>query len=414
MYQRNKIKGKHAGGCFYTSYRKNVKAMRLFSIIVRSLKEQWRSFWILLLTLSMGPFFMFVYYLIIESAKPHYDVAIINNDKGYVTDSGLVNLGEEYILFFTLSVKDSLNMPFSIKKSISRADGLAELKNKKSDAFIIIPEDFSKQLTEHLKADSRGSVEVQFFGDLTSVNYLLSALWANETLNSFIKKSTGSVDFIRIKETGIGSSSNVSDFDMIVPGILIVSVIMLMFTATIAFVSEVENKTILRLKLSRVTSFEFMAGITIVQLIIGIISILLTLVTASFLGFEFHGSVTVFILIAVLTSLSIIAFSLIIAAVTKTANEVLVVGNFPLFLFMFFTGAAFPFRSEGFLTLFDYPVSLQGFMSPTHAISALNKIMIMQMKMSDIIPEIIALIILTLIYFIIGMILFQRKHMRLK
>jgi ABC-2 type transport system permease protein len=388
--------------------------MKLLSIIVKSLKEQWRSFWILLLTLSMGPFFMFVYYLIIESSKPQYDVAIINNDKGYMTESEFVNKGEEYISFFTSSVKDSVNMPFSIRKSNSKPDAIEELKNKKTDAFVIIPEGFSKQLIKHQNADSTGSVEIQFYGDLTNVSYLLSALWVNETLDSYIKESTGSGDFIRISETGIGTSSNISDFDLIVPGILIIAVIMLMFTATIAFVSEVENKTILRLKLSRITSFEFIAGITVVQLIVGIISILLTLITAAILGFEFHGSAALFFLIAGLSSLSIIAFSLIIAALTKTANEVLVVGNFPLFLFMFFTGAAFPFRSEGLFTLFGYPVSLQGLMSPTHAISALNKIMIMQMKLSDIVPEIISLILLTLIYFFFGMILFQRKHMQLK
>jgi ABC-2 type transport system permease protein len=388
--------------------------MKLLSIIVKSLKEQWRSFWILLLTLSMGPFFMFVYYLIIESSKPHYDVAIINNDRGYIIESEPVNKGEEYILFFTGRVKDSVDMPFSIKKTYSKPDVLEALKNKKNDALVIIPEDFSKRIIEDRNADSTGSVEIQFYGDLTSVNYLLSALWANETLNSYIKKTTGSADLIRISETGIGTSSSISDFDMIVPGILIVSIIMLMFTATIAFVSEVENKTIIRLKLSPVTSFEFISGITVVQLIVGIISILLTLITAAMLGFEFRGSATVFILIASLTSLSIIAFSLIIAALTKTANEVLVVGNFPLFLFMFFTGAAFPFRSEGFFTLFGYPVSLQGLMSPTHAISALNKILIMQMKLRDIIPEIISLIILTIIYFLVGMILFRRNHMKLK
>src|SRR5450759_2782366 len=381
--------------------------MKLFSIIVRSLKEQWRSFWILLLTLSMGPFFISVYYLIIESSKSHYDVAILNYDKGYLSDSALVNKGEEFIIFFTSNVKDSVKTPFSIRKSNGKSEALAELKTKKSDAFIIIPADFSKQLIEHRNFDRTTPAEIQFYGDLTSTGYLISALWVNETLSSFIKKSTGYADLIKITETGIGTSSNILDFDLIVPGLLIVSIIMLMFTATITFVSEVENKTILRLKLSRITSFEFITGITVVQLIIGIISILLTLATASFLVFKFHGSAAVFIFIAILTSLSIIAFSLIIAALTKTANEVLVIGNFPLFLFMFFTGAAFPFRSEGIFTVFGYPVSLQGLMSPTHAISALNKIMIMQMKLIDIIPEIISLLILTIVYFFIGMILYQ-------
>ena len=103
----------------------------------------------------------------------------------------------------------------------------------------------------------------------------------------------------------------------------------------------------------------------------------------------------IMIVVAAITSLSIIAFSLIIAALTKSANEVLVVGNFPMFLFMFFTGAAFPLKSQPLFSIAGYPVSLQGFMSPSHAISALNKTLIMDMDISDIIPEITAILILT-------------------
>ena len=108
---------------------------------------------------------------------------------------------------------------------------------------------------------------------------------------------------------------------------------------------------------------------------------------------------SIMIFIASLTSLSIIAFSLIIAAITKSANEVLVVGNFPMFLFMFFTGAAFPLKSEALFSIAGYPINIQGLMTPTHAISALNKTLIMNMDLSSIIPEIISIIVLTLIYF---------------
>ena len=62
---------------------------------------------------------------------------------------------------------------------------------------------------------------------------------------------------------------------MIVPGILIVSLIMLMFTASIAFVSEVENKTIMRLKLSKLNVLEFLTGISFVQLLVGVVSVIL-------------------------------------------------------------------------------------------------------------------------------------------
>jgi len=139
----------------------------------------------------------------------------------------------------------------------------------------------------------------------------------------------------------------------------------------------------------------------------------LTLLTAILLGFKYDGSLMIMIVIASLTSLSIIAFSLIIAAITKTANEVLVVGNFPMFLFMFFTGAAFPLKSDALFTLAGYPINIQGLMTPTHAISALNKTLIMNMDISSIFPEIISILVLTMFYFLIGGVIFKLRHLKL-
>ena len=254
---------------------------------------------------------------------------------------------------------------------------------------------------------------IEFIGDLTNTNYLISAVWTNEIINEYALLATGKKRLIQVKETALGISASVSEFDMMVPGILIVSLIMLMFTASIAFVSEVENRTIMRLKLSKLTVFEFLSGISIVQLMVGIVSVFLTLLTAIILGFDYTGSLSVLIMIASLTSLSIIAFSLIIAAITRSANEVLVVGNFPMFLFMFFTGAAFPLKSDALFTIAGYPINIQGLMTPTHAISALNKTLIMDMHLSSIIPEIISIIVLTILYFIIGGILFKKRHLKL-
>ena len=178
--------------------------MKLISIIIKTLKEQWRSFWILLLTLSMGPFFIFVYYLIIESSKPHYEIAIVNNDIGYINDSLSVNKGEDFLLFLTSVVKDLSNMPFYVRKITTKADALDELKNKKTDALVIIPEDFSFRLSDNQNGKTSTAGIIEFFGDLTNVRYLISALWANESLNSFIKENSRSEDLIKVKETGDG------------------------------------------------------------------------------------------------------------------------------------------------------------------------------------------------------------------
>jgi ABC-2 type transport system permease protein len=385
--------------------------MKIAGVIVKSFREQIRSFWILLLSLSMGPFFILVYFLITESSKPQYNLLIVNKDTGISVNGTHHNDGKNLVKYFLAKNIDIGSIPFAVAEITDANTGIAKLKNKNADALIVIPESFSQSLNARRHHDSSAISGIEFTGDLTSANYLLSAVWANEMVNEFALETTNSKRIVEVSETALGISASIGSFDMLVPGILIVSLIMLMFTASIAFVAEVENKTILRLKLSRLSTLEFLGGIGFVQMMVGILSVILTLATAILLGFSYQGSLSVMVMIAGLTSISIIAFSLIIAAVTKSANEVLVVGNFPMFLFMFFTGAAFPLRSDALFTVAGYPVTIQGLMTPTHAISALNKTFIMNMDLRNILPEIIAIIALSVMYFIIGAFIFRQRHL---
>ncbi len=387
--------------------------MKISGVIVKSFREQVRSFWVLLLSLSMGPFFIFVYFLIMESSKPQYNILVVNGDSGILENEQPLNYGKELLRYFSAANLEIGSTPFVTTEIGDRNTGIEKLKNKHADALIIISGSFTQSLDARKHHDSLALTGIEFIGDLTSSNYLISAVWANEMVNAFALLTTHSKRIVEVTETPLGISASISGFDMIVPGILIVSLIMLMFTASIAFVAEVENKTILRLKLSKLSTFEFLGGIGFVQMMVGIISVILTLFTAIVLGFHYQGSLILMLIIAGLTSLSIISFSLIIAAVTKSANEVLVVGNFPMFLFMFFTGAAFPLKSDALFTVAGYPVTLQGLMTPTHAISALNKTLIMNMDVTRIIPEMIAIIVLTIFYFIIGGIIFKQRHLKL-
>lgn len=378
--------------------------MKIAAIIRKSLKEQIRSFWILLLSLSMGPFFIGIYYLITESSKPQYDVLFVNQDTG--TDS--VNHGQLMADYINLLSADTL--PLHVVQANSREEAVRKLKDRKADAAVVISPGFSSTLERF--GDSTATAAVEFIGDLSRTEYLVSAVWANELVQLYAREATQTPALIEVTETALGITGNLDDFDMIVPGILMVSLIMLMFTSSIAFVSEVEHRTLMRLKLSQLTSLEFAAGVGSVQLLVGIGSMLFTLVTALLLGFNYSGSLWPLLVISSLTSLSLVAFSLIIAGLTRSANEVLVVGNFPMFLFMFFTGAAFPIQSKALFTLGGYPVTLQGLMSPTHAISALNKTLMTDMAFRDIIPEVIAIVFLTGVYFSAGAWLFWRRHMK--
>ena len=98
---------------------------------------------------------------------------------------------------------------------------------------------------------------------------------------------------------------------------------------------------------------------------------------------------------------------------SKTATQVLIIGNFPLFVFMFFTGAMFPVDLKPWFSVEGYEISAISLLSPTHAVSALNKLLNMQLGFPDIIPEIICLCILSIIYLLGGMWLYSSRHMKL-
>ena len=56
--------------------------------------------------------------------------------------------------------------------------------------------------------------------------------------------------------------------------------------------------------------------------------------------------------------------------------------------------------------------SLNDFLSPTWAVDALYKVLVQGQEIGDTRPEILALVVLTILYFILGSWTFRRRHMR--
>ncbi len=384
--------------------------MKLFSIIKKSIKEQIRNFWILILTISLAPFFVIVWYMIDQGMSHKYEVTVVNYDKGIHSRENEINYGTEFIDILSGENKKAEEWFLSVKKNISKDSALNELKNKNTDMVLIIPNDFSLKL-QNLNTLNSKAIDIEFIGDLTDNNYLMAAIWTHNYLTEFISYAA-KIEFpLNLIETGIGTSATRSEFDLYIPGLLIFAIIMLMFSASIAIVVETEKQTLKRIKISKVKPIEFLGGISIVQIILGIVSILLTLIVAVAFGFQTEGSFLLLFLIAILSSISIIAFSLILAALSKTVNAILVVGNFPLFLFMFFTGAMFPLNLDTIFTIGGYEFNLNFILSPVHGISALKKVLIFEAGFTDILPELITLVIISIIYCLIGIWLYKRKHL---
>ncbi len=381
--------------------------MKLFAVIRKSFTEQIRQFWILILTITMAPFFVGIFYLIYKSTAMNLKVCVVNLDRSPAVASS-ANYGQELLNYLESIKNDTLPITFT---EVNDRQTAAELvRNKKSHAMIVIPSGFSDSVLLKL---SGGNVRVPFelSGNLTETNYMVSAILGITYVSGYINTVTKTLEPYHFIETPAGLSSKLNDFTIAIPGLLVLATIMLMFSGAIAFVVEPEKKTMLRLKLSRVTPLTFLTGVTIIQVLVGLASILLTLGTAYLFEFDFSGSFWLFLLVSILTCLSVIGFSLILAGLTRTVNEVLVVGNFPLFLFMFFSGSIFPIEGATLFTLGGYNFTIPGLMSTYHGTDALRQVLIYEAGFSEIWPQLVSLTSLTVVYFLFGYWIYRRKHM---
>lgn len=275
------------------------------------------------------------------------------------------------------------------------------IKNRKVDLFLLIPGGFADSLR------TGNTPHFTVFGEASNPKYPIATIFTLTGIEALIKKLSGNKPLYDFQEKLMGNSLAKSEFDIYAPGIFIFSIIMLILSASLSIIRDVEDKTMIRLKLTRMTVFDYLLGNTIVQWIIGVLSFGLTIWLAVLLGFNSQGSIILILLVCSLTILSIIAISLILVSFCRNAAMIMIVGNFPLFILMFFTGSMIPFPRNELFSGF----ALNDILPPTHAVIAMNKIFTFGAGIKDIMHELIMLAILTVVYYSAGVYFFRRKHL---
>ncbi len=386
--------------------------MRWYFVFLKSIREQIRDYWILLLTISLAPFFVFMYYMMVETETPEFNIILVNHDEGAFFMGQPVNLGDSLIYYMQLVSIDRETSMLHYTEQDERLAGIKLLQGGEADVMVVIPRKLTLQLLNPEYDDHTGTV-LELVGDVTDMQYIIAAVWSEELINRFIRDASGISLPVGWKETTLGYSGQRTEFELYVPGMMILAVIMMIFSASAAIVREPEAKTLERLKISNLSALEFLGGISLIQVIIAIMSLLLTMLVAVCLGYTLlPGTFWFIMLVAFLTSLSMIAFSLIVAAICRSIKDVAIIGTFPLFILMFFTGAAFPISGGKLFTLAGINFHFNDILSPTWAVDALNKVLIKGQEMRETIPDLTMILVLTLVYFIIGVWAFRRRHMR--
>lgn len=386
--------------------------MRWYAVFIKGIKEQIREYWILVMTVLMSPIFIAIYFLMGETEDPQYDVVIVNLDQGTEYRGHQLNLGDSIITYSRrLSGAEEMKMLYFTSEE-SREQAIDKLRTRNADVVVVLPMELSASVTGSPDLKDPPS-RIELVGDITQMEYIVGAVWTEELINHYLLEAAEIQMPYTWSETTLGFSGERTAFELYLPGLLILSIIMIIFSASAAFVRESESRTLERLRISRLTALEFLGGISLVQILVAVLSLVLALLTAIGLGYTLIPGTLIFILaISLLTALSMISFSLLVAAMCRSVKEVAILGTFPLFLLMFFTGAAFPINGGYLFSIGEHQVMLNDLLSPKFAVEALNKVLIRGLEVKDTFPEMIALLVLTTLYFVTGTWAFKSRHMR--
>ncbi len=377
--------------------------MRVLKIFLKSLKEQFRDIGTMSLSLLMGPIFVLLYWLWIPSGSTTFGVMVLNQDQG--------SAGSEAIAVMEALSYASGDPLLDVSLVADQKAAETLLQNRDAEVLLIIPEDFSETLAEASTGSATTSA-ITLVGDLTNPYYAVGAIMASSAVDEYVQYVTGAMRPITVEEIALGASGARSEFDLYVPGMLIISVVMLVFIVSMTITYEVEAGTLHRLQLTRMNAFDLLTGISLSTILLGIITVLLTFFFAMALGFESQGSIWVAILVGAITAIAIVGVGLIVAAFSKSVSQAFIIANFPLLFFMFFSGAIYPLPRVRLFEIGGQIIGLYDVIPATHSVVALNKILTLGVGLDGVLYELTSLVVLSILYFAIGIWFFHRRQMR--
>ena len=386
---------------------------RLAAVFRKTLREQFRDWASLSMVIVLCPFFVVLYWLMTGGGTTSYKILVINRDRGVeVTGGGWIAEGERVIAALK-AMHYAGGAPMLRLGTVGDRQAADErLRNREAAALLILPEDFSR--TIHAGAKGAGPRGEPFIlsGDAGNPAYAVASVLIFTALDSVVREITGAAPPVEWKEEFVGGTLPRTEFEMYVPGLLILSIILLIFTTALPLVREREDKTLRRLRVSRMTAFDLLGGVSLAQIVIGTAAILTTFASAAALGFHSVGPLGAAVVVAVLTAGSVIAVGLVTACFCKNSTAVLTIGTLPFFLLMWFSGAAMPMPRVVLFAVGVREFALNDFLPPSHAVTAMNKILSLGASLGDVLYELTMIVGLTVLYFAAAVWLYRRTQLR--
>jgi ABC-2 type transport system permease protein len=378
--------------------------MRWLALLRKALLESVRDWKILILAVTFAPFFVVLMYGYFEAGTTVYRIAVVNRDAG--------PRGAALVAALRLRPASSGKESLELLEAPDSAVARAWLETRRADLVVQIPPDFSAALDTTRAAGAAAPATVTSYGEPSNPKYVLAAALADYLTYEYAALVTGQRSPVALDARTIGQARRLDDFALYVPALLGLAVMMLLFTAAAPLIREKDMGTLVRLRLSPMTTFEWLSAVSVVQVLVGVVTFALAYVTALACGYRTAASLPALFAVSVLACLSLVGISVLVAAYLRTIFDLATIGCFPFFVLMFFSGGMFPLPEVSAGTAFGVALHANDILPTTHAIRAFAKVLTLGQGLRDVAGDLAAIAVLTAFYYALGTWRFARRHLR--
>jgi ABC-2 type transport system permease protein len=387
--------------------------MRLAALFRKTMIENFRDWKILSLTLVFSPFFVVLMYFYMGNASKTYQIGVVNRDAGSADQTGAHRVAGRELVAKLADARYPDGVPIlNVAAMAGTSEVRKPLADRTLDLALEIPDDFSRILMEYRNGRAPAPARMTSIGDPANPRYIAAAAYCDYIAYGYASVAAGQKGPLDIRVESVGAAKSPTDFELYVPALLALALMMLMFTTAASIIKEKDKGTLVRLQMSKMRVSEFLSAVGLTQVIIGVMAMGLTFLTAWSLGYRTAGSWSAVLAVGLLSSVSVIALSLVVAAYLRTIFDLLTIGCFPFFILMFFSGGIIPLPPLRLFSIAGRSINANDILPTTHTIAALNKILNFGSGLGGVKVEMGFILGLTAVYFLIGIAAFSRRHSR--
>ncbi len=289
---------------------------------------------------------------------------------------------------------------FVVEPASDRGAAEAALKEREITTLLTVTPKQADQATR-----------VTITGDPLYPRFYRASTILSSVIERYADALSGRPEVVRVNPQPLFAAGPQTEFDLYAPGIIVMALLMIVPQTAMLVAREVRWHTLRRLRLTPLGAGEFLAGISLAQMVVAGLQVVVIFLAALLMGFHNQGSLPLALLVGLALSFSAIGQGLVVACFVENDSQAANVGSTVTMLQVFLSGAFYRLPAPTLFSLGGYQIDLFDVFPASHGFTALQQVLAYGADLGEIGFRLTVTLLLSGLYLWVGVLAFKRLQM---